>query len=158
MGEILNVIGQLFVQSIPTVIFVFLLLVILDRWFFRPLTAILKQREEATLGALAHAREQAAQAEAKWRQYEAAFQTARQELYRLREADRRASLNERESALKKARQEAESRLKDAHADLAIEIEEAKQELQRTSRLLGLEIAETVLGNGRPVYGEGGSRL
>ncbi len=158
MGEILNVIGQLFVQSIPTVIFVFLLLVILDRWFFRPLTAILKQREEATLGALARAREQAAQAEAKWREYEAAFQTARQELYRLREADRRASLNERETALKKARQEAESRLKDAHADLAMQIEEAKQELQRTSRLLGLEIAETVLGNGRPVYGEGGSRL
>ncbi len=158
MGEILNVIGQLFVQSIPTVIFVFLLLVILDRWFFRPLTAILKQREEATLGALARARAQAAQAEAKWRQYEAAFQTARQELYRLREADRRASLNERETALKKARQEAESRLKDAHADLAMQIEGAKQELQRTSRSLGLEIAETVLGNGRPVYGEGGSRL
>ncbi len=158
MGEILNLIGQLFVESIPTVIFVFLLLAILDRWFFRPLTAILKQREDATVGALARAREQAAQAEAKWRGYEAAFQAVRQEIYRLREAHRRATLSEHESALKRARQEAELRLKDAQADLARQVDGAKQELQRDAQSLGLEIAEAVLGNRWPVNREGGSRL
>ena len=65
-------------------------MLILDRFFFRPLTAVLKKREEETTGAMARAREQTAAAEEKARQYEAAFQAARQEVYRQREADRRS--------------------------------------------------------------------
>ena len=49
----------------------------------------MKQREELTVGALARAREQAAAAETKTREYEEAFQAARQEVYRQREEDRR---------------------------------------------------------------------
>ena len=92
MGDILNQLEQLFLQSIPTVIFVFFLLVILDWLFFRPLTRVLREREEATVGALARAREQSAAAEDKAREYEAAFQAARQEVYRQREAERKAAL------------------------------------------------------------------
>src|SRR6516164_3672503 len=100
MGETLRQLGHLFVQSAPTVIFVFLLSAILDRLFFRPLTAVLRQREEETLGALRRSRELSAAAEAKAKEYEAAFQAARQEVYRLREADRRTVLQEREEMLK----------------------------------------------------------
>ena len=78
MGEILRQLAHLVVQSIPTVIFVFLLLAILERLFFKPLTRILEERDNATLGALALAREKAATAEAKARQYEASFEAARQ--------------------------------------------------------------------------------
>ncbi len=60
MGDTFRQLGHLFLQTVPTVVFVFLLFVILDRIFFRPLTAVLKRREESTLGALARAREQAA--------------------------------------------------------------------------------------------------
>ena len=102
MGEILSQLAQLFIQTIPTVIFVFVLYVILSRFFFGPLTAVLKKREEETTGAMARAREQAAAAEEKARQYEAAFQAARQEIYRQREADRRAILEDREATLKRA--------------------------------------------------------
>src|SRR5207247_10774395 len=91
MGDILSQLSHLLVQSLPTVVFVFLLTVVLDWLFFKPLTGVLKQREEATVGALARAREQAAAAEAKAREYEAALQAARQEVYRLQEADRRAA-------------------------------------------------------------------
>src|SRR2546422_11557440 len=86
MGDILSQLSPLLVQSLPTVVLVFLLMVILDWLFFKPLTRVLGQREEATAGALARAREQAAAAEAKAREYEAALQAARQEVYRLQEA------------------------------------------------------------------------
>ena len=76
MGDILSQLSHLLVQSLPTVVFVFLLTVVLDWLFFKPLTGVLKQREEATVGALARAREQAAAAEAKAREYEAALQAA----------------------------------------------------------------------------------
>src|SRR2546428_12879894 len=101
MTEILSWIGKLLLQSVPTVIFVFLLLVILERWLFRPLTAVLKKREDATVGALARAKDQAAQAEARTRGYEGAFRAARQGVYRVREADRRAAPGAREAAAQK---------------------------------------------------------
>jgi F-type H+-transporting ATPase subunit b len=157
MGEIFSQLGQLFVQSIPTIIFVFLLLVILDRLFFRPLTTILKQREEATLGALARAREQAAAAEAKSRQYEAAFQAARQEVYRRREAERRTALGEREIALRKAREQSEAMLRDAQAALTAEVTATKRELEGACCSLAQQITETILSTASPADEVGGAR-
>ncbi len=154
MTEILSRLGQLFVQTVPTVIFVFLLLAILERWFFRPLTAVLKQRDEATAGALACARQQADQAEAKSREYEAALQATRQEIYRLREEERRAALKEREDVLTHARQQAESRLRAAQAQLAKQIEEAQKELERASQSLALRITDVILGDGVSTSREG----
>ncbi len=155
MREILAQLQQLFVQSIPTVIFVFVLLAILERLFFRPLVGVLKQREDETLGALARAREQAVDAEAKSRQYDASFQAARQEFYRVREEDRRVALSERGAALKKSRAQAESLMNEALANLRKEVEAAKQDLEKASRPLAGEITETILGSGIPSDAEGG---
>ena len=107
MGDTLHQLGQLFLQTVPTVVLVFLLFIILDRILFRPLTGVMKQREELTVGALARAREQAATAETKTKEYEAAFQTARQEIYRQRETDRHTNLEQRDATLRKAREQAE---------------------------------------------------
>jgi len=157
MGDILNQLGQLFVQTIPTVVFVGVLLFALDRLLFRPMTRVLKQRQEETVGALARAREQAAETETKAREYEAAFQAARQEVYRQREADRHAVLAEREAALKRARAESESLLTQAQAELAAQVEAARKELQASGQALASQIAESILGNGNP-GGLEGSRL
>lgn len=157
MGAILSQLGHLFVQSIPTVVFVFLLLVILSRIFFRPLIAVLKQREAMTTGALARAREQTAEAEAKTREYELAFQTARQEVYRQREADRQAGLKEREVTLQKAREQADVLVRDAQLDLTAQVEAAKRELAPSSKSMASEIMEAVLGNGPSADNRGGGR-
>jgi F-type H+-transporting ATPase subunit b len=154
MGEILSRLGQLFVQSTPTVLFVFLLLVILESLFFRPISSVLKRREEATSGALARARERAAVAEAKSREYEAAFQAARQEVYRWRQAERHAALSQREDDLKRVREQSESLLRDVEASLAAQMEAAMQELSRASQSLALEITHMVLGNALSSDGEG----
>jgi F0F1-type ATP synthase membrane subunit b/b' len=155
MAETFRQLGHLFVQSIPTVIFVFLLAAILDRLFFRPLTAVLKQREEETLGALDRARAVSAAAEAKAKEYEAAFQAARQEVYRLRESDRRAALQEREEMLKAERARSESTLRDAQAALQAEVESVKQQLAGTTHALALAVTDAVLGEATPVGPEGG---
>lgn len=146
MGETFSQLGQLFVQSTPTVIFVFALFLILERLFIRPLTAVMKERDEATRGAVERARELVNTAEAKSREYEAALQSARQEVYKAREANRQANLAERERALQAARSQAEVWLKRELAGLTAQIEEGKRELSRASLSLAQGIAEAVLGS------------
>jgi len=152
MAAVLSKLTQLFIQTIPTVIFVSLLYVILRRFFFGPLTAVLKKREEETQGAIAHAHAQAAAADEKVRQYEAAFQAARQETYRDREAAGRSVRQDREATLKRARQQSESIVSEAQAGLAAEVARSKQELQSLCQPLAEEIAATVLGSA----GKGGA--
>jgi F-type H+-transporting ATPase subunit b len=157
MAETLRQLGHLFVQSIPTVVFVFLLVAILDRLFFQPLTAVLQRREEVTLGALERARELSAAAEAKAKEYEAAFQAARQEVYRLRESDRRTALQHGEEMLKAERARSESALKDAQAALQREAGSVKQELASTTHTLALAVTQAVLGEPTSVRTEGGAK-
>jgi F-type H+-transporting ATPase subunit b len=154
MQGILSQLAQLFIQTIPTVVFVLVLYVILSRFFFKPLTAVLKKREEETQGAMARARAQAGAAEEKARQYEAAFQAARQETYRRREAAGRASLEDRDATLKRARQQSEAMLSEAQASLAAEVAQRKNELLSTCQPLGQEIAQTILGGAARDDGEG----
>ena len=156
MGDILNQLEQLFLQSIPTVVFVFFLLVILDWLFFRPLTRILRKREEATVGALARAREQSAAAEDKAREYEAAFQAARQEVYRQREAERKTALRERETTLQKAREQSEVWRQGAQATLRKDVEAVKQDLQAACRSLAQEITALVLDTAPSSEGKRGA--
>lgn len=144
MEAILQKIGLYFVLSLPTVFFVFILLLVLERILFRRLEEVRQAREAATRGALKRARQEAVEAEEKWRQYEAAFQAARQDVYRLREADRREALAERDEALKRAREEAEAWLRDAQRDLAAEVESAKRELEQSTHALAAQIADAVL--------------
>mgnify|MGYP001611147761 CR=1 FL=1 len=149
MGHILSQLGHLFVQAIPTAVLVFILMFVLDRLFFRRLMEVLNEREARTIGALARAREQATLAETRSREYEAAFQAVRQEVYRQREAERKRALAEREEALQKARLETEGLLAKARAELAAEVENAKAELNVTCQALAGEIASSLVGNGSP---------
>jgi len=154
MGDIFSQLAHLFLQTIPTVILVFLLFVILNRIFFRPVMAVLKQREEMTVGALARAREQSMLAEAKGREYESAFQSARQEVYRQREEDRRVNLEKRDAAVRTAREQTEVLIRDAQAALASEVDRAKAELDGACQPLAEEITQTLVG---PESAPGGQR-
>ncbi|MCL5005281.1 MAG: ATP synthase F0 subunit B [Acidobacteria bacterium] len=158
MGQITSQLGQLFAQTIPTVIFVFFLMLFLDRLFFRPLSRTLDARAEATSGALAEARKQAAAAEEKLSQYEHALQKARQEIYRLREAARRDALKEREDKIQKSRAAAESMLKEAQGTLAMEVMKSKIELRLTVESLAAEVTEALLAPGLDKGGQRGTEV
>ncbi len=158
MGVIFDQLGHLFLQAIPTVILVFLLFVILDRIFFRPLTAVLKQREELTVGALARSREQAAAAETKTHEYEEAFQAARQEVYRQREAERHTNLERRDAALRNAREQAEVLIREARVALAAEVAHTQAELDAACQPLAEEISQSLLGPDSTPDGQGRLRF
>lgn len=144
MGDIFGQVGQAFVQAIPTIIFVTLLVSILKRLLFQPVGNVLKTREEQTKGALVRAAQRAAFAATKAEEYEAAWQKARQGIYGLREADRRAALAGRDEVIRQARERAEQLVKEARASLAEQGEAARRELVPASERLAEEIAGVIL--------------
>ncbi|MGH9446453.1 MAG: ATP synthase F0 subunit B [Terriglobia bacterium] len=147
MGQISGSLGQLYLHSLSTVVFVIVLLLILNYLFFRPLAEVMKQRADATEGALARAREQAGAAQAKSREYEDAIRAGRVQIYAARQEDRQRALAERESSLKGARERSEALVKEAQAALAREASAAKEQLAASAHALAREIAEKVLGDG-----------
>lgn len=156
MSEILRQLAQLFVRSAPTVLFVFFLFIVLERLFFRPILEVMKKRESATSGAMERARAQTAESEAKAQKYDEAFQQARQEVYRQREAHRRESLADRERKLTQARGDAENLLKEALDALARDVESLKSDLGNAATPLAAEITETVLTGGTGPSGARGA--
>jgi F-type H+-transporting ATPase subunit b len=157
MGNIGQELAQAFVQAIPTVVFVALLLFILRRIFFRPLAAVLKARDEQSKGAVARAKERAAQADARAAEYEALWLKARQEIYSQREAERKEAVATRDELVKQARAKADATVKAAQADLAAQAEQARQELAQSSAALADQIAGVILAEPAPVSGAGEAR-
>jgi F-type H+-transporting ATPase subunit b len=149
MGDIFGQVGQAFVQAIPTIIFITLLVSILKRLLFQPVGNVLKTREEQTKGALVRAAERAALAATKTEEYEAGWQKARQGVYGLREADRRAALAGRDEVIRQARERAEQLVKEARASLAEQGKAARRELVPASERLAEEIAGAIIARPGP---------
>jgi F-type H+-transporting ATPase subunit b len=154
MSDAFRLVGLLFVRSVPTIIFVIILVAILNRLFFGPIEEVMRKRAEETVGALARARGQIQEAEAKSRQYEAALQAARIEIYSGRQAEHQASLAQQENALRMARDRAETLVKEARAALASEVSQARQQLSASCPILARAIAEKLL---RAPDASGGTR-
>jgi F-type H+-transporting ATPase subunit b len=144
MGDIGNQLGQLLVQSIPTIVFVLFLVAFLNRLFFKPLSQTLEARTKATSGALAEARAQVESADARMGEYERAIQAARQEIYQHREAVRREALGKRDIQIQDARSRAESIVNEAQTGLEKETVQAKLELWTAVDSLAVEVADALL--------------
>ena len=155
MGEIANQLGQLLVQSIPTIVFVLFLVAFLNRLFFKPLSQTLDARARATSGALAEAREQAERANARFAEYEKAIQEARQEIYQHREDARREALSKRDSRIQEARISADSVVNKAQASLERETALAKLELQAAAESLAIEVTDALFAPHLSPGGQGG---
>jgi F-type H+-transporting ATPase subunit b len=157
MGEIASQLGQLLVQSIPTIVCVLFLVAFLNRLFFKPLSKTLDARARATTGALAEAREQAEKAEARLGEYERAIQAARQEIYRHREDVRREALSRRDGRIQDARSRADLMVNEAQAALEKEIALAKLELQAAADSLAVEVADALFAPRLAPGGQGGAQ-
>jgi F-type H+-transporting ATPase subunit b len=148
---------QLFIHSVPTVIFVIVLFVILDRLLFRPIANVMKKRQDETTGALERARKQASEAEAKSRAHQAAIQAARLQIYSVRQEDRQKALAERDSSLKAARERSDKLVQEAQASIASESATAREQLTTSSESLARELMERILGEGPAPAIHGGVR-
>src|SRR5712671_4815804 len=131
MQEIVHQLGELFLQAVPTVLIVLAFYVMLRALFFKPLMAVMAEREARTIGARKAAADAEAAAAETLKQYQEALRKARVQVYAEQEAARKKVLDERAAKLKEARTKAATQVAEAKEHVAKELAEAVLELKST---------------------------
>jgi len=81
MQDIGHQLGELFLQAVPTVLIILLFYFILRAIFFKPLLAVMAERDSRTVGAQKAAEAAQAAAAEKVKQYQEALRLARAQVY-----------------------------------------------------------------------------
>jgi len=144
MEQTFKALGGLFVNAIPTVIFVILLHWFLKVVLFGPLKKVMKQREALTEGTRKAAEDALAAAERKTTEYETKFREARAEVYKEQEQMRQRWLADQAAQVAQAKANAEAAVQEARVSLAGEVESARKSLLDTSSTLADQIATSIL--------------
>jgi F-type H+-transporting ATPase subunit b len=153
MAELVHQLGELFLRAVPVVFFILIFYFILRAIFFKPLLAVMNEREARTQGAQ-RAAELAQQAAAdKVKQYEDALKQAKAKVYAEQEAERKKLLDERTAFLKETRGKAAAEVNQAKERVTAEFEAAKKDIEVSAVQLAAEIARRLLpatpGSGSP---------
>src|SRR5260370_21089030 len=128
MQEIVQQLGELFLQAVPTVLIILAFYVMLRALFFKPLLKVMAERDARTAGARKAAQAAETAAAEKVKQYQEALKRARAQVYSEQEAARRKLLDERAAVLKEARSK-------AAAEVAAGKEAGVQELAAARRAI-----------------------
>ena len=144
MQAIVHQLGELFLQAVPTVLIILLFYFILRAVFFKPLLAVMAERDSRTMGAEKAAEAAQAAAAQKVKQYEEALRQARGQVYAEQEAARKKLLDERATQIKEARTRAAAEVSAAKARVAAELAAARRDLEATVTQLSAEIARRIL--------------
>ena len=146
MQQIVHQLGELFLQAVPTVLIILLFYFILRAIFFKPLLAVMAERDARTLGAQKAAEAAQGAAAEKVKQYQEALRQARVQLFVEQEAARKKLLDERAAQLKEARMKAASEVKAGKERVGRELAAARRDIETTIGALAAEIAQRVLQN------------
>src|ERR1700751_3594461 len=149
MQEIVHQLGELFLQAVPTALIVLVFYVVLRFLFFKPVLAVMAERESRTLGAQKAAEAAQAAAAEKVKQYQEALKQARAKVYGEQEAARKKLLDERAALVKASRNLAATEVSAAKEKVAKEVAAAKRELEAGVPQLAMEIAKRVLETSSP---------
>jgi F-type H+-transporting ATPase subunit b len=144
MQQIVHQLGELFLQAVPTVLIVLAFYLVMRALFFKPLLAVMAERDARTLGARKAAAAAEAAAAEKLKQYQEALRKARAQVYAEQEAARKKVLDERAARLKEARVKAAGEVATAKERVAKELADALREMRSTVEQLAAEIARRVL--------------
>jgi F-type H+-transporting ATPase subunit b len=118
---------------------------VLKRFLFRPLGAILEQREEEELAAARIHDESLRELDRAVAEGEARLALARREALKEREALRAQGLARFEQLLDQAREKASTSVESASRTIETEAERAAADLPTRARALAVELAEKILG-------------
>jgi F-type H+-transporting ATPase subunit b len=146
MQQIVHQLGELFLQSVPTVVIVLVFYGVMRVLFFVPLMKVMDERETRTVGARKAAESAQTAAANKVKQYQDALKQARAKVYAEQEDARKKLLNDRAEALKQARGKAAGHVANAKERVAREFEAAKQDIESSVGQLAAEIAQRVIQN------------
>jgi F-type H+-transporting ATPase subunit b len=144
MTDLVHQIGELLLGAVPVALIVLLFYFILRAIFFKPLLAIMAEREARTLGAQKAAEAAQGAAADKVKQYEEALKQAHAKVYLEQEAERKKLMDERAAFLKDARAKAAAEVNAAKERVAGEFAAAKREMEASAEQLAVEIARRVL--------------
>jgi F-type H+-transporting ATPase subunit b len=144
MDQTLRQLGELLLQSVPTIL-LFLVAYLGYRFIVhKPLVRILAERHARTQGAIEKARADVAAAEAKTSSYEHKLRDAKLAVSRAQEARRQKALQVRTAILNEAREQAGAKVASARAAIERDVEQAKAALQSDAERLASEVIATVL--------------
>jgi F-type H+-transporting ATPase subunit b len=144
MQEIVHQLGELFLQAVPTVLIILLFYFILRAIFFKPLLAVMAERDARTAGAQKAAELAQAAAIEKAKQYQDALKQARGQVYAEQEVGRKKVLDERAAVIKEARAVATAQVAAGKERIAGELAAARREIEATVSQLSAEIARRIL--------------
>jgi len=144
MQEIVHQLGELFLQAVPTVLIVLTFYLMLRALFFKPLLAVMAEREARTAGARKGAAAAEAAAAEKVKQYQEALKKARCRVYLEQEAARKKLLDERAALLKEARNRAAAEVAAGKERVGKELAAARRDIEASVGQLAAEIVRRVL--------------
>ncbi len=144
MPSLVHQIGELFLRAVPVAIIVLVFYFVLRALFFKPILAVMAEREARTIGAQKSAEAAQAAAAEKIRQYEEALRQAKAKVYAEQEAERKKLLDERTALLKEARKKASAEVAAAKQRVTGEFETAKKDIDVSASQLAAEIAGRAL--------------
>jgi F-type H+-transporting ATPase subunit b len=127
------------------ILFVLLLTVILNQLLFKPLLAVMGQREQAIRSARELAERSAAEAKAATEEFDRKTAAARAEIYQQMDEMRKVALSERQQMLAGTRADADAEVARATARLDAEVEQARRRLAADAEALGAAAADKILG-------------
>jgi F-type H+-transporting ATPase subunit b len=155
MDTTLRQVGQLLLDSIPTIVMLLLLYAIYQNLVRKPLERVLAERRDRTEGALEKARADVGVAESRTEDYEQKLREARLAIFKAQEARRQQAQLMRNQVLEEARAKAQEQIRAARAALEQESEQAKVGLQAEVDHLASEIIRTILKPAAAISGIGG---
>lgn len=142
--EILHKLGELFLQSVPTVIVVLFFYAFLRWAFFTPITKAMAERTARIEGARAEAAAVEAEAKNELDAYNDALRKARVQIFAEQEAARQAVLDERARLLQAMRSRVRDEVVTAKKKIGAESATARAEIERQAPALAVEIARAVI--------------
>lgn len=144
MDAILRQIGELLVNSIPTIISVLILWTAYTFLVHNKLRQVLAQRHALTEGAMERAQQEIATAEKRTAEYEQRVRDARTQMYKAQQANRQRVMDQRNAALAESRKSAGEMVKKARAVLEKDTVGAEAELAQQANVLADQVIATVL--------------
>jgi F-type H+-transporting ATPase subunit b len=142
--DIVHQLGELFLGAVPTVGLILIFYFILKSLFFKPLLAVMAEREARSIGAQKAAEAAQAVAAEKIKQYQDVLRDARAQVYAEQEATRKKWLEERAALLKVARARSATEVAAAKERVAAELAAARRDMEPGIAQLASEIATRVL--------------
>lgn len=149
--EILRQLGELFVESVPTIVIVLLFYLFLRWSFFGPIQKAMAERAAKIEGARAEAAAAQAGAEKDIDAYNEALRKARVEIFAQQEEARKVVLDERARLLKTMRGRVQEEVAAAKKRIESELAAARKDVEAQTPALAGEIVRGILER-RPLRG------